>query len=74
MRNFIISEAQLVLLTTRAKPIDLTLEGRREWKELLNRCRKNLIPEGTYMIRCYGTNKDGKQTVEEIILPRTNFE
>jgi len=74
MRNFIISEAQLVLLTSRAKPVDLSFEGRREWKELLNRCRRNVIPEGTYMVRCYGTNREGERTVEEIILPRVEFE
>jgi hypothetical protein len=74
MRNFIISESQLVMLTTRAKPVDLTLQGRREWKELLNRCRKHLIPEGTEMIRCYGTNKEGNNTIKEIILPKAHFE
>jgi hypothetical protein len=73
MRKFIISEAQFVMLTTLAKPLDLSLAGRRDWKKLLNQCRKYVIPEGTHMIRFYGTSRDGKNIVEEITFPTWEY-
>jgi hypothetical protein len=69
MRKFIISETQLVMLTTLAKPLDLSLAGRRDWKRLLDQCRRYVIPEGISVVRLYGESRDGKNIVEEIIFP-----
>ena len=70
MRKFIISETQLVMLATLGKPIDLSFAGRRDWQRLLEQCRKYVISENISVIRLHGENREGKNIIEEIILPK----
>lgn len=71
MRYFLVSEEDIKSLARRAKPIDLTLSGRREWKNLIARLRNFPIPEGTSYIRCHGQNREANAAVRDIILPVT---
>lgn len=70
MRKFIISETQLVMLATLGKPIDLSFADRRDWQRLLGQCRKYVISENISVIRLHGENREGKNIIEEIILPK----
>ena len=73
MRKFIISETQLVMLTTLAKPLDLSLAGRRDWKRLLDQCHRYVIPEGVAMVRLHGVDIYGRNIVEEINFPSWEY-
>ena len=71
MRYYLVNEDDIKALGARAKPIDLTLSGRREWKNLIARISLLPIPEGTSHIRCHGQNREANAAVRDIILPLT---
>lgn len=68
MRSFIISESTLNNLLVRVQPKDKSLDGRRMYKSLIDKCKSVVIPEGVEVLICEGWTREAKPMKHTIFI------
>lgn len=68
MRSFIIAETTLNNLLLRVQVKDKSLEGRREFRALIDKCKSVVIPEGVEVVLCEGWTREAKPLKHTIFM------